>query len=72
MHLLMMKRRVKKIMIKGDRFELFGHNMEVQVRKESLDLVRYDVMCTCCTYPRNLIIECTEAQLEQMKRKSDN
>lgn len=54
-------------MIKGDRIELFGHNMEVMVRKESLDLVRYDLICTCCTYPRNLIMEITEKDLEKIK-----
>ena len=54
-------------MIKGDRIELFGHTMEVMVRKESLDLVRYDLMCTCCTYPRNLIMEITEKELEKIK-----
>ena len=61
-------------MVKGDRFELFGHDMEVQLRKESLtvkdgamvDLVRYDLMCTCCTYPKNLIIEATDETLEGM------
>lgn len=53
-------------MIKGDTIKLFDHVMEVQLRKESLDLVRYDLMCTCCTYPRNLIMEATEETLELM------
>ncbi len=53
-------------MIKGESFELFGHNMEVMVKKESLDLVRYDLMCTCCTYPRNLIVEVTEKDLNDI------
>ena len=43
-------------MIKGDMFTLFGHEMEVQLRKESLDLVRYDLICKCCSYPRNLVM----------------
>jgi hypothetical protein len=62
-------------MIKGDRFELFGHTMEVQLRKETLtakdgvmvDLFRYDLMCTCCSYPKNLVIEVTEEDLKFMK-----
>ena len=58
-------------MIKGDRFTLFGHEMEVQLKKESLDLVRYDLMCNCCTYPRNLIMEVTEKDLDKIKEKSD-
>lgn len=53
-------------MIKGDTFKLFGHDMEVAVRKESLDLVRYDLICRCCTYPRNLIMEVTEETLNLM------
>jgi hypothetical protein len=53
-------------MIRGDKFKLFGHDMEVMIKKESLDLVRYDLMCTCCTYPRNLIIEVTEDTLHEM------
>jgi len=53
-------------MIRGDRFKLFGHDMEVMIKKESLDFVRYDLMCTCCTYPRNLIIEVTEETLNEM------
>jgi hypothetical protein len=56
-------------MIKGDRVKLFGHEMEVQVRKESLDLVRYDLMCTCCTYPRNFMMECTEKTLNKILEK---
>ena len=54
-------------MIKGDRLELFGHTMEVLVRKESLDLVRYDLICTCCTYPRNLVVQATEETINTMK-----
>ena len=57
-------------MIKGETFKLFGHTMEVQLRKESLNLVRYDLMCTCCTYPRNLVMECTEKTLELMSLAS--
>ncbi len=56
-------------MIKGERFELFGHTMEVQLKKESLDLVRYDLMCVCCTYPRNLIMEVTEKDLDKIIQK---
>ena len=63
-------------MIKGDRFELFGHDMEVQLRKETLvakdgvmvDLFRYDLMCTCHDYPSNLIIEVTEETLKFMRK----
>jgi hypothetical protein len=58
-------------MIKGDTFTLFDHVMEVQLRKESLNLVRYDAICTCCTYPRNLIMEGTEETLNKMKEASD-
>ncbi len=59
-------------MIKGDMFTLFGHEMEVQLRKESLDLVRYDLICKCCSYPRNLVMEVTEETLELMRvLKSD-
>ena len=56
-------------MIKGDIVKILGHTMEVQVRKESLDLVRYDLMCTCCSYPRNLVMECTEATLNKILEK---
>ncbi len=59
-------------MIRGDKFNLFGHDMEVMIKKESLDLVRYDLMCTCCTYPRNLIIEVTEETLKVMKNCEEN
>lgn len=59
-------------MIRGDKFKLFGHDMEVMIKKESLDLVRYDLMCTCCTYPRNLIIEVTEETLKVMKNCEEN
>lgn len=59
-------------MIRGETFELFGHDMEVRVRKESLDLVRYDLMCRCCSYPRNLIMEVTEETLNKMLEKDDN
>lgn len=53
-------------MIKGDTIKLFDHVMEIQMRKESLNLVRYDLMCTCCSYPRNLVMEVTEETLELM------
>jgi hypothetical protein len=53
-------------MIKGDMIRLFDHVMKVQLRKESLDLVRYDLICTCCSYPRNLVMEVTEETLELM------
>jgi len=53
-------------MIKGDTVTLFDHVMEVQLKKESLNLVRYDLKCTCCTYPRNLVMEVTEETLELM------
>lgn len=54
-------------MIKGDRFKLFGHTMEVQLRKESLDFVRYDLMCICCSYPRNFVIEAPEKLIEEIQ-----
>ena len=56
-------------MIKGDIIKIAGHDMEVVTRKESLDLVRYDLMCTCCTYPRNFAMECTEATLNKILEK---
>ena len=56
-------------MIKGDIVKIAGHDMEIQVRKESLDLVRYDLMCTCCSYPRNLVMECTEKTLNKIIEK---
>jgi hypothetical protein len=55
-------------MIKGDVIELFGHEMEVMVRKESLDLIRYDMVCRCHSYPRNLVIEATEKMIEEFKK----
>lgn len=55
-------------MIKGDTVELFGHTMEVVVRKESLDLVRYDMVCRCCGYPRNLVMEATEKMIEEFQK----
>lgn len=56
-------------MVKGETFKLFGHDMEVILKKESLDLVRYDLMCTCCSYPRNLIMEVTEETLDKMRKE---
>ena len=61
-------------MTKGERFELFGHNMEVQVRKETLDvsdgvasdLVIYDIACLCHTYPKQLTMSVTEDTLNRM------
>jgi hypothetical protein len=61
-------------MRKGETLELFGHEMEVVERKESLvnkdgkmvDLLRYDLICTCHSYPNNLVIEATEETLELM------
>ena len=58
-------------MIKGDRFKLLGHTMEVMVRKESLDFVRYDLMCTCCSYPRNLVIQASEKDIELMRENEE-
>lgn len=61
-------------MIKGDRFELFGHNMEVQLRKETLDvndgvaedLFIYDLACLCHTYPKQLTMSVTQETLDRM------
>jgi hypothetical protein len=58
-------------MIRGEKIELFGHDMEIVVRKESLNLVRYDLICTCCSYPRNLIVQATEETLERMMEKEN-
>ena len=61
-------------MMKGERFKLFGHEMEIVEKKESLDtsdgvakdLFRYDLICTCHSYPKNLRIEATEENLKEM------
>lgn len=61
-------------MIKGDRFDLFGHNMEVQVKKETLDvndgvasdLFIYDLACLCHTYPKQLTMSVTQETLDRM------
>lgn len=58
-------------MIKGDTVELFNHVMEVQLRKESLDLVRYDLRCNCCSYPRDFVMEVTEETFKKIKEASD-
>lgn len=56
-------------MIKGETIEMFGHTMEIVTRKESLDLVRYNLMCTCCNYPRNFAMEVTEGTLNKILEK---
>lgn len=61
-------------MIKGERFELFGHEMEVILRKETLDtsdgipkdLFIYDLSCTCHTYPKQLTMSVTQDTLDRM------
>jgi len=61
-------------MTKGDKFELFGHEMEVLVRKETLDvsdevpkdLFIYDLACTCHNYPKQLTMSVTQETLELM------
>ena len=62
------------MMIKGEKFELFGHDMEVIVRKETLDtesgfprdLFIYDLACTCHTYPKQLTMSVTQETLDKM------
>ena len=66
-------------MIKGERFQLFGHEMEVQVKKETLDvsdgvandLFIYDIACLCHTYPKQLTMSVTEDTLKKMMRLED-
>ena len=64
-------------MIKGDRFRLFGHDMEVMVKKETLDvppdgigtpkdLFIYELACTCHSYPKHLTMNVTEDTLNLM------
>jgi hypothetical protein len=53
----------------GDMFELNGHEMVVEERKESLDLEWIAARCSCHSYPRNLYIECTVDDLTEMQKK---
>jgi hypothetical protein len=67
-------------MIKGDRFQLFGHEMEVILRKETLDtedgvakdLFIYDLACTCHSYPKHLTMNVTEDTLNLMLKYEEN
>ena len=56
-------------MIKGDTIDLFGHEMVIEERKESLDLEWYALRCTCHNYPRQLYIQCTDSDLKEMLKK---